>query len=55
MMDYVSGNDLSDDDQTAHFALFADCDPLTFQEAVKEPKWQKAMNEEIKSIEKNNT
>ena len=54
-MDYVSGDDLSDDDSIAHFALFSDCDPVTFQETVKYSKWQKAMNEEIKSIEKNNT
>lgn len=31
MRDYVSGDDLSDDDQIAHIALFADCDPITFQ------------------------
>lgn len=56
MIDYVSGDDLSDDDdQIAHFALFADCDPLTFQEAIKETKWQEAMNEDIRSTEKNNT
>ncbi|BBG96765.1 hypothetical protein Prudu_005670 [Prunus dulcis] len=30
-------------------------DPMSFFDAVKEPKWQKAMDEEIKSIEKNNT
>ena len=55
MIDYVSGDDLSDDDSIAHFALFSNCDPVTFQEAVKDSKWQKAMNEEVKSIEKNNT
>ena len=57
MMDYeVSGDDQSDDDDAlVHFALFLDCDPITFQEAVKESKWKKAMTEEIRSIEKNNT
>lgn len=55
MIDYVSGDELSDDDITAHFALFADFDPITFEESVKDTKWQKAMNVEIKSIEKNNT
>ena len=29
--------------------------PTTFKEAVKEQKWLKAMDEEIASIEKNNT
>ncbi|XP_059627119.1 uncharacterized protein LOC132269916 [Cornus florida] len=31
------------------------CDPVTFQDAIKDPKWQKAMDEEITSIERNNT
>ncbi|GKU99221.1 hypothetical protein SLEP1_g12096 [Rubroshorea leprosula] len=38
-----------------HFALFANCDPLTYEEVVKEEKWQKAMAEEIGSIERNQT
>lgn len=59
-MDYeVSGDNQSDDDDhiLAHCSLFSDCDPITFQEAVKDSKGQKAMNEEIRSIsiEKNNT
>lgn len=43
------------DDSITYYALFSDCDPLTFEEAVKEEKWQKAMAEEIASIEKNHT
>lgn len=55
MRDYeVRGVDQSDD-PLIHFALFADCDPITFQDAVKYPKWQIAMDEEIAAIEKNNT
>lgn len=53
MTDYVSGDELSDDDALIHLALFAECDPL--QNAVKESKWKKAMEEEIKAIEKNQT
>lgn len=34
---------------------FVDCDPVAFEEAVKEAKWQKAMNAEIVAIERNNT
>lgn len=45
MIDDVSGDDLSDDDQIAHFGLFADYNPLTFQEVIKETKCQKSMNE----------
>ena len=36
------------------FALFIS-DPTTFEEAVKKEEWRKAMKEEIKSIEKNET
>ncbi|BBG99821.1 hypothetical protein Prudu_009639 [Prunus dulcis] len=43
-----------DDDTIAHFALFSDCDPISFQEAVKEPKWQKPMDAEILALRKMN-
>lgn len=43
------------EDPLTHFALFADYDPLIFQEAVKDSKWQNAMDEEMRFIEKNNT
>ena len=42
-------------DPIVHFALFADCDPVTFEEAVKQSKWRKAMDEELATIERNNT
>ncbi|GKV32259.1 hypothetical protein SLEP1_g40876 [Rubroshorea leprosula] len=48
--------DLPQDDVLInHFALFVDCDPLTYEEVVKEEKWQKTMAEEIGSIERNQT
>lgn len=37
------------------FCLFVDCEPLAFEEAVQSTKWKQAMDEEIESIEKNNT
>jgi hypothetical protein len=43
-----------DMDQQAHFALLS-CQPIYFEEAVKEEKWVHAMNEEIEAIERNNT
>ena len=52
-MDYVSGDELSDDDSFAHLALFAGSDPITFVEAVRSPIWKQAMDIEIESIEKN--
>ncbi|CAM8959850.1 unnamed protein product [Rhodiola kirilowii] len=51
--DYVSGDENFDD--LAHLVLFADCDPLSFEEAIKEKKWQDAMDAEIRAIEKNDT
>ncbi|CAL2228256.1 unnamed protein product [Prunus armeniaca] len=54
MMDYdVSYS--SSDDENAHFALLVDSDPITYTEAVKEEKWREAMDNEIKSNEKNQT
>ena len=37
------------------FCLFGDCEPLSYQEAVENVKWRDAMDEEIKSITKNDT
>ena len=55
MSDYeVTGID-DFDDPLMHFALFSDCDPTNFEAAVKEKKWQKAMDEEIAAVERNNT
>ena len=41
-------------DQQAHFSLLS-CQPIYFEEEVKEEKWIHAMNEEIEAIERNNT
>ena len=55
MYDYeVTGIDQSEDPLT-HFALFSDCDPTTFESAVKDAKWWKAMDDEIEAIERNDT
>ena len=55
MTDYeVTGIDQADD-PLMHFALFSYCNPTTFEEAIKESKWQRAMYEEIATIERNNT
>ncbi|CAL2259306.1 unnamed protein product [Prunus armeniaca] len=53
MGDYVSGEGLSEDE--VHMALVESTDPLHFEEAVKSANWRLAMNNEIKSIEKNQT
>lgn len=46
--------DLSEDPLT-HFALFSDCDPATFIDTFKQPKWWRAMDERIVGIERKNT
>ncbi|RDY02784.1 hypothetical protein CR513_13714, partial [Mucuna pruriens] len=38
-----------------HFALSANAEPLSFEEAMKEKVWKEAMMEELKAIEKNKT
>ena len=35
--------------------LLADAESISFEEAVRDPKWKSAMDEEIKAIEKNKT
>ena len=35
------------------FCLMVECDPVTFEEASEESKWNKAMDEEIGAIKKN--
>ena len=30
------------------FCLYADCEPITFEEAMENKKWRDAMDEEIK-------
>lgn len=50
MVDYTSGEGLSEDE-----AHMVSTDPLQFEDAVKSANWRLAMDNEIKSIEKNNT
>lgn len=38
-----------------HFALFAEAEPVDFDEAMQDVKWIQAMGEELKAIEKNRT
>ncbi|GKF17807.1 hypothetical protein Tco_0062725, partial [Tanacetum coccineum] len=42
-------------DEIPLLCLYADCEPLVFKEAMKSKKWRQAVEEEIKSIEKNDT
>ncbi|KAM2708962.1 hypothetical protein EV2_046705 [Malus domestica] len=42
-------------DNPTLFCLFADCEPVDFQEAVQDTKWMTTMDEEIEAIQKNDT
>ncbi|GJU87482.1 retrovirus-related pol polyprotein from transposon TNT 1-94 [Tanacetum coccineum] len=42
-------------DEIPLLCLYADCEPIVFEEAMESKKWRQAIEEEIKSIEKNNT
>lgn len=51
MQDYDSGGSLSDDENLVNLMVSA-ADPLSFEEAVKDSKWRRAMDIEIQAIEK---
>jgi hypothetical protein len=55
MQDYISSEGLSEEDDYAFLALYVGSDPLSYAEAVKSEKWQKAMEAKIDAIERNNT
>ena len=52
----ITSDDVIDDEgELVHYAFYADVEPVNAAEALKDSKWVKAMNEEVKSIEDNNT
>ncbi|CAL8176270.1 unnamed protein product [Prunus armeniaca] len=55
MEDYETEGSLSKEDDVAHFIMLAAADPIHFEDAVKSEKWRKALDSEIKAIEKNDT
>ncbi|CAL9028169.1 unnamed protein product, partial [Prunus brigantina] len=51
--DYQMGaGNVASDEEIVNFALYADCDPLSFEEACEHEHWIQAMGEEIHAIEK---
>ena len=46
---------IEEDAETNFFCLFADHEPLTFQESKKEDCWRLAMKEEMHAIQRNDT
>ena len=52
----VTSDDVVDKEgELVHYAFYADVKPINVAEALKDSKWVKAMNEEVKSIKDNNT
>ncbi|XP_058733869.1 uncharacterized mitochondrial protein AtMg00820-like [Vicia villosa] len=52
----ITLNDAVDNEgELVHCVLYVDVEPVNATEALKDLKWVKAMNEELKSIEVNNT
>ncbi|WVZ00998.1 hypothetical protein V8G54_027067 [Vigna mungo] len=48
-------NGLDEEGDSIHLALLAGSEPVTVNEALIQPHWKKAMEEELRSIEKNGT
>ncbi|CAJ2661986.1 unnamed protein product [Trifolium pratense] len=48
-------NEITTEGDLVHLAFNAETEPVNFEDAVKDEKWLAAMNEEIESIERNNT
>jgi hypothetical protein len=55
LQDYVTGEDLAEQEEQYLVLYAAEEDPVKYDEAVKDIKWRKAMDAEIQAIEKNNT
>lgn len=55
MTDYVSWDELSDEDTIAYLTLFGDNNNIFSKDAVKNTKWKNAMDVKIKAIDKNDT
>lgn len=55
MGDYKVTGIIVNNNAITHFALFTDCDPITFECVVREEKWRRAMDVEIEAIERNDT
>jgi hypothetical protein len=54
--DYVTSQELEDEREQHNLAVFStNNDPITYEEAVKHEEWRNAMDQEIESIEKNET
>lgn len=51
----ISDSAVNSEGELIHFALLVETEPVSFEEAIQDPKWIAAMEEELKAIEKNET
>jgi hypothetical protein len=51
----TSDDVVNEEGELVNYAFYADVEPVNAAETLKHSKWMKAMNEELKSIEVNNT
>ncbi|GKV41340.1 hypothetical protein SLEP1_g48885 [Rubroshorea leprosula] len=52
---YRETEEIEETNDVTLFCLFADIEPINFNEAAKDEKWRKAMDEEMNAIKKNDT
>ena len=56
MHDYATGQEMEEQVEQHNLAVFStNNDHVTYEEAIKQGEWRKAMDQENESIEKNNT
>ena len=56
MDDYATGQETKEETELHNLVVFStSSDPITYEEAIKNEEWRKAMDQEIDTIEKNNT
>nr|KYP69348.1 Retrovirus-related Pol polyprotein from transposon TNT 1-94 [Cajanus cajan] len=53
--DIFSESTVNSEGDLVHLALFSEIEPVSFEEAMDDPKWIEAMKDELRSIEKNKT
>ena len=51
----TSDDIINEEGELVHYAFYTGVEPVNAIEALKDSKWVKAMNKELKSIEVNNT
>lgn len=50
MRDYATGEDLSEEDNEAHLAMFTTTDPVNFEDPLKSEKWRQVMDLKMEAI-----